>query len=105
MSAMPFRALHVCLRVAASCALALAPACSRPETPPGPPPNVLILLGDTVRADHMSTYGYERATTPRIDAFAKRGRVYERAISPGAWTLPAQTDRGKTHGRFGFENP
>jgi len=71
------------------------------------PPNVLILLGDTVRADHMSTYGYERTTTPRIDAFGARGRVYDRAISPGAWTLPAHASlfTGRDVSAHGVDRP
>ena len=35
-----------------------------------PPANVLIVMVDTLRADHMSLYGYERTTTPFIDRFA-----------------------------------
>jgi arylsulfatase A-like enzyme len=52
-----------------------------------PHPNVLIVLWDTVRADRMSLYGYGRPTTPRLDQFAQQAAVYERATSPGMWTL------------------
>ncbi len=52
-------------------------------------PNFLILLLDTVRADHMSTYGYGRNTTPEIDRWAQRGVVFENAWSTSSWTLPA----------------
>jgi arylsulfatase A-like enzyme len=52
-------------------------------------PNVLIVLWDTVRADRMSLYGHTRATTPKLDAFAKEALVFERALSPGMWTLPS----------------
>jgi len=66
-------------------------------------PNVLILLWDTTRADRLSLYGNERQTTPRLDEFAKDAAVYERAISPGMWTVPVHaslfTGHGlKTHG-------
>ena len=57
--------------------------------PPADAPNVLWIVMDTVRADHLSCYGYGRPTTPRIDAFAAEGILYERAISPAPWTLPA----------------
>lgn len=57
--------------------------------PPASRPNVLVLLGDTVRADRMGVYGYEHDTTPHIDAFAKGARVFERASSPAPWTLPS----------------
>ena len=62
-----------------------------PEPPPasGDAPNILVLMWDTVRADRMSLYGHERPTTPRLDEFAKGARVYERAISPGMWTVPS----------------
>jgi arylsulfatase A-like enzyme len=55
----------------------------------GAHPNVLILLADTLRADHVSTYGYKRPTTPRIDHFAAEGRTYLEAYSTSCWTLPA----------------
>ena len=52
-------------------------------------PNVLIVLWDTVRADHMSMYGYETQTTPRMDEWAEGATVFERAWSPGMWTVPS----------------
>jgi arylsulfatase A-like enzyme len=56
--------------------------------PPRPPDIVLVVL-DTVRADRLSCYGYERPTTPRIDALCKRGIRFENAFSTSSWTLPA----------------
>jgi arylsulfatase A-like enzyme len=52
-------------------------------------PNVLIVLWDTVRADHLSLYGYDKPTTPWLERFAEEAVVYERAISPGMWTVPS----------------
>jgi len=52
-------------------------------------PNVLFLMVDTVRADHCSLYGYERKTTPNLDRLAALSLVFDRAISPAAWTLPS----------------
>ncbi|MFC1596976.1 sulfatase [Planctomycetota bacterium] len=52
-------------------------------------PNVVLIVLDTVRADHLSCYGYHRQTTPNIDAFAARSRVYDNVLSPGGWTLPS----------------
>lgn len=73
---------------------------------PGPP-NVLLVLWDTVRADHMSLYGHDRPTTPRLDAFAQGSVVYENAVSPGMWTVPSHGSMftglaPSTHGA-GFE--
>jgi hypothetical protein len=52
---------------------------------------VLVVVLDTVRADHLSLYGYERATTPELERWAEsRGAaVYPRAYSPSNWTAPA----------------
>ena len=41
--------------------------------------DVLLITIDTLRADHVGAYGYRRATTPRIDALAARGAVFENA--------------------------
>lgn len=54
-----------------------------------PPPNVLLVSIDMLRADHVSCYGYERATTPTIDGLAAEGVRFERHISSAPWTLPA----------------
>jgi arylsulfatase A-like enzyme/Tfp pilus assembly protein PilF len=53
---------------------------------PADAPNVLLIVLDTLRADHLGTYGYDRPTSPGIDAWAKRGVVFERAISQAPWT-------------------
>lgn len=54
------------------------------------PPNVLIILWDTTRADRLSVYGYDLETTPRMAAWANEsGLVFENAISPDMWTVPS----------------
>lgn len=50
---------------------------------------VVLLCLDTLRADHLGTYGYARDTSPAIDAFAATGVVFERAIAQAASTLPS----------------
>ena len=55
------------------------------------PPSVLLISIDMLRADHVSCYGYERPTTPAIDALAARGVRFEETISTAPWTLPAHT--------------
>ena len=53
-------------------------------------PDVLLISLDTVRADRMSLYGYERPTTPGIDAWAsERAMVFDHAVAPAPWTLPS----------------
>ncbi len=56
---------------------------------PSGPPNVLLVSLDTVRADHLSVYGYPRSTTPNLERLARRGTVFNRAFSPAnesAWS-------------------
>jgi arylsulfatase A-like enzyme len=51
-------------------------------------PNIVLIVWDTTRADHLSSYGYFRNTTPNLDQFAKQGVLFENAISASSWTLP-----------------
>lgn len=57
--------------------------------PAEPPPNVVVVLWDTVRADRASLYGYPRPTTPGLEQLGAESVVYERAMSPGMWTVPS----------------
>ncbi|MFB6280780.1 MAG: sulfatase [Haloferacaceae archaeon] len=50
--------------------------------------NVLVVVMDTVRKDHLTPYGYDRPTTPGLDAFAGEAAVFEEAVAPAPWTLP-----------------
>ena len=52
-------------------------------------PNVLWIVWDTVRADHMSLYGYSMATTPKLDEWAKGARVFDDAVSAASTTTPS----------------
>jgi len=52
-------------------------------------PNIIIILIDTLRADHLSCYGHSRRTSPHIDALAERGCVFEKVVSPAPWTPPS----------------
>lgn len=51
-------------------------------------PNVLVIVVDTLRADHLSTYGYSRPTSPHLTQLADQGTLFEDAIAPSSWTLP-----------------
>src|SRR5205823_14346850 len=52
-------------------------------------PNIILIVVDTLRGDHVSCYGHERRTTPHLDALAADATLYTTALSPGAWTPPA----------------
>ncbi len=64
-------------------------ACRPPAADLGPPPNVLLLVVDCLRADHLSLSGYERETTPSIDALAAESVRFTRTISQASWTRPS----------------
>jgi len=53
------------------------------------PPNVILVVMDTARADHLSCYGYSRKTTPNIDRIARDGVLYENAFTAAPWTPPS----------------
>jgi len=62
-------------------------ACTTATSPPPPaPPNFVFVLIDTLRADHVGAYGYERETTPFIDSLAETGLVFEQVVSQAPWT-------------------
>jgi arylsulfatase len=79
--------------------------------PDGPkPPNVVIVALDTLRPDHLGCYGYERDTSPAIDAFARTAALFEQAESPAPWTAPALLSvmtslHPSVHGVRGFPEP
>jgi arylsulfatase A-like enzyme len=56
---------------------------------PGRLPNVIVVVMDTVRADHLSLYGYEHPTSPQLAEFAERAYVFRRAIANSDWSLPS----------------
>jgi arylsulfatase len=82
----------------------VAAGCSNdtPEPAGKRPPDLLLFVIDTLRADHLSTYGYHRPTSPQLDALAARGVVFEDATSQSSWTLPSMASM--LSGRRMFEN-
>src|SRR5215470_747726 len=60
--------------------------CSRAPTAP---PNVVVMLIDTLRADRLGAYGSTRGLTPFLDELATRGTVFLNAYSATSWTAPA----------------
>jgi arylsulfatase A-like enzyme len=55
----------------------------------GKAPLAIVYLVDTLRADHTGVYGYERQTTPELDAFARDAVVFETAVVHASWTKPS----------------
>ncbi|MDP6380703.1 MAG: sulfatase-like hydrolase/transferase, partial [Phycisphaerae bacterium] len=53
--------------------------------------HVILISIDTCRADYLSCYGYERETTPNIDALAREGVLFKNVVSPVPFTLPSHT--------------
>ena len=71
--------------------------------------NVVFILVDTLRADRMSLYGYERQTTPVVDDLANHGIVFERVIAQSSWTKTSMASLWTgtypaAHGVLRFDN-
>ncbi len=60
-----------------------------PVASPHGPKNVLVIVVDTLRSDHLSAYGYSRPTSPNIDQIAREGTLFENAFAPSSWTFPS----------------
>jgi hypothetical protein len=55
----------------------------------GERPDILLISIDTLRADYVSAYGHEPATTPFVDGIAEEGVRFSRAYSTSSWTVPS----------------
>jgi arylsulfatase A-like enzyme len=53
--------------------------------------NIVFMLIDTLRADHLGCYGYPKPTSPAIDHLASEGTLFESCFAPGIPTTPAHT--------------
>jgi arylsulfatase A-like enzyme len=78
-------------RTALTLALAFAslPGCAKPVQPAGSGRGLLLIVIDGLRADHVGCYGYDRATTPELDALTRDGVVFDNAFSAAPWMVPA----------------
>lgn len=108
------RSSLILLGVGALLAAALACGAPRavvPDFAAGERPNVLIVLTDVLRRDHLGVYGYPLPTSPAIDAFAGESFRFDQAFSHSSWTKPSVAtlfssvypDRHGL-GRVGFED-
>jgi arylsulfatase len=68
--------------VALACAALAACGPAEPE-----PPNLVLIVVDTLRPDHLGCYGHPRDTSPAIDALAAEGYRFERAYATAPWTM------------------
>lgn len=71
-------------------------SCSQKEAVPGgrkPPPkdlpNIVLIIMDTVRPDHLSCYAHSRDTTPNLKKLLRTSTIYDEAYSVSCWTIPA----------------
>jgi len=86
--------------------VAAAPATPAPERQG---PNLIMIVLDTLRADHMGMYGYERDITPWLDEFASKATVYENVSGSSSYTLPTHATLftgllAETHGAVELHN-
>jgi arylsulfatase len=76
--------------------------------PADPRPNVLLITVDTLRADYLGSYGFDQPTSPRVDALAAEGVLFERAIAASSSTVPAHatilTSRYTREHTIGYRN-
>jgi choline-sulfatase len=92
------------MRTAIFSALVLA-SCGT-EPPPEPVHNVIVITLDTVRADHIGTYGFEGASTPNIDKLGSEGTLFTNAIAVAPITMPTHSSifTGKYPHNHGVRN-
>ncbi len=65
------------------------PGKQTPQTPAGPPPNLVLITLDTTRADHLGAWGWPHAQTPNLDGLAARGTRFARCDTAAPITLPS----------------
>jgi arylsulfatase A-like enzyme len=53
------------------------------------PPNVILVVIDALRADHLDLYGYNRETSPSLAKLAGKGVLFKNALAPSSWTRPS----------------
>jgi len=51
--------------------------------------NVILVIVDCLRPDHLKCYGYGEKTSPFIDRAAQSGALFEDCIAPSSWTIPS----------------
>jgi arylsulfatase A-like enzyme len=85
-SSVPTTVCHRVIRFALVLTLPALSACTRPAPAPR---NAIVVVIDALRADHLGCYGYQRPTSPHIDALAASGTRFAHGVSTTPWTLPS----------------
>lgn len=84
---------HSLRRALAALALGALAACSAPPSPAAAatttPKLVVLIVVDTLRADHLGAWGYPRPTSPALDAWARGGALFRSARSQASCTFPS----------------
>jgi arylsulfatase len=73
-------------RVAAVIALGVSLSSCGSDSSRIGPPNIVFILIDSLRADHLPSYGYASDTAPALRRLAQKGVLFERVIAPSSWT-------------------
>lgn len=75
--------------------------------PAAPAPNVLLVVVDALRSDHLSLYGYARPTSPHLEALAATGVTFENHVSHASHTVPATVSlmTSQTPAEHGYAHP
>lgn len=68
---------------------ALSPCSCSPDSQAHERPNIVLVVMDTTAARHLSLYGHQRLTTPRLERIGAQGAVFQNAFSTSTWTLPS----------------
>ena len=71
------------------CTIGIVLGNGKNRSKPKDKPNIILIIIDTLRADHLGCYGYERNASPNIDRFAQQGTIFANAFSQAGYTLAA----------------
>lgn len=85
------RAVRGSSLLAAVAVVVVATSCTEAGPAEDDRPDIVLVVVDTLRADHVGVYGSARPTTPELDALAREGTHYLRAYAQSSWTLPSMT--------------
>ncbi len=107
-----FRRVKLAAALAACAATLRAEPRRAQDAEPAKRPNVVLVVIDTLRPDHLELHGYGRSTAPFLNELGARAAVFDRALSASSWTAPATasvmtglypTSHGVTDGMMAHE--